>query len=472
MSLPKGFNNSHEYFQHVVDFLKRNSWIYREANTMFLKNGIFNEFPQDYKEYFLNIQQQELNQFPYVHQSLDATRTPTTILEFRENLSKLIPEEAYQEPKDVDKKQTQKPDNLKRMNVKKQHEIQRLARVVEEVLKLKKYGKDNMPTERYVLIDFGSGLGYLSELLYKLNENLLILGLEADTYRVEAAEKRIKSYMPTACNAIQYRQQYITENSKQFIVDCIQELLKLNYHHSLTQEITTKMAIIGLHACADLTINSMKLFFQLPHVQHLIIMPCCYHKLQLIDDDSCACETHHAAADLRFKNFPLSESLKKVLAANESESDKANYTRKESTIHYATYLNRPFLRLACQQTLKRWSLCLPQTHCTHGCEMFLRAVAELLKSELGELGEELMVAKRKENKIDLNSLSLKQRQTFDIFCRLYALKSRETNNFIAWPDSQREMFEEIMEKYSNGCKLAEGLTCLQTSMQVTNYKYF
>ena len=469
MSLPNGFNNSHEYFREAVDFLKQNSWIYREANTMFLKNGILNEMPQEYKDYFAEVQHEELNQFPYVHQSLDAHKTPHTITTFRQKLAKLIPEEAYQEPKYIEK-QNAKPDNLKKMNIKKQHEIQRLASVIRNVLKLKEYEGDNVHEEKCVLIDFGSGLGYLSELLYKLNENLLILGLEADTYRVEAAEKRVKAYMPTGCNAIQYCQQFITENSKEFIVVAVEELLKLNYHHTLAeqqqqqQQITTKMAIIGLHACADLTITSMKLFFQLLQVQYLIIMPCCYHKLQIIDDCS-VCKTNAAAvtAELKFRNFPISECLKKVLLAN--ESDKSNYASKENdTGNYTTYLNRPFLRLACQQTLKRWSRCSPHAHCAHGCEMFLRAVAESLKPEKGHT--ELMIVKRKEEKIDFNSLTMEQRNAFDTFSSLYALKSKETNDFIAWTDSHRKMFEDIIEKYSNGCKLTEGLTCLQTSMQV------
>ena len=468
MSLPNGFNNSHEYFHEVVDFLKQHSWIYREANTMFLKNGILNEMPQEYKDYFANIKHEELHQFPYVHQPLDLHKTSTTIIKFRQSLAKLIPEEAYQEPKYIEQ-QKAKPDSLKKMNIKKQHEIQRLANLVKDVLKLKQNDKDSVYEEKCVLIDFGCGLGYLSELLYKFNKNLLILGLEADTYRVEAAEKRIKAYMPTGCNAIQYRQQFITENSKEFIVVAVEELLKLNYHHTLKQQqdVTTKMAIIGLHACADLTITSMKLFFQLPQVQYLIIMPCCYHKLQIIDDASLS-KTNGAAAtasiaNLKFRNFPLSESLKKVVLAN--ESDKSNYASKErDTEHYATYLNRPFLRLACQQTLKRWSRCSSHAHCAHGCEMFLRAVAESLKPEQGNI--ELMIVKRKEEKIDFNNLTMEQRNAFDTFSRLYALKSKETNDFIAWTDSHREVFEHIIEKYSNGCKLAEGLTCLQTSMQV------
>lgn len=371
MSLPNGFTNSYEYFQQVNEFLKRNSWIYREANTGFVKAGILNEMPQEYKDYFREITTEELNKFPYAHEPLTHLNVES-LKNFRHKLAELIPLAAYNEPQDVEK--PIKMENLKKMNVKKQHEIQRLATVVKETLKLNETINEdeyqNEGQDKYVLIDFGSGLGYLSELLYKLNRNLLILGLEADTYRVEAAEKRVTTYMPTAINSIQYRQQFITESSKDFIVKTVEEVFKLNYQH-VAPQITTNMVIIGLHACADLTITSLKLFLQLREVRHLIIMPCCYHKLQVCGDSS-------TTAGLKFKNFPLSESLKQVLLGNEDNViDNANYAKCNEA--YTTYLNRPFLRLACQQTLKRWNKCSLTEHLMHGSEMFLRAVAESIK---------------------------------------------------------------------------------------------
>ncbi|XP_065368944.1 uncharacterized protein LOC135961373 [Calliphora vicina] len=453
MSLPNGFINSYEYFQQVNEFLKKNSWIYREANTGFVKAGTLNQMPQEYKDYFTEINTEELNKFPYVHEPLTHLNVES-LNNFRHKLAELIPLAAYNEPQDVEK--PIKMENLKKMNVKKQHEIQRLATVVKETLKLNEDEHQNEEQEKYVLIDFGSGLGYLSEMLYKLNRNLLILGLEADTYRVEAAEKRVKTYMPTAINSIQYRQQFITESSKDFIVKTVEEVFKLNYQH-VAPQIATNVVIIGLHACADLTITSLKLFLQLPEVQHLIIMPCCYHKLQVCDDTATT-----TAAALKFRNFPLSESLKQVLLDNEDNvTDKANYA--ECNDDFTTYLNRPFLRLACQQTLKRWNKCSPTEHHVHGSEMFLRAVAESIKLKDEEL--EFIVVKRKEEKIELNSLTAEQLQSFETFSRLYSLKSKTTNEFVVWSAQHRKKFCELIEKYPNGGKLAEGLTCLQTSMQ-------
>ncbi|KNC26737.1 hypothetical protein FF38_11381 [Lucilia cuprina] len=450
MSLPKVFANSTEYFQQVNEFLKKYSWIYREANTGFLKADILNQMPHQYQKYFIEITNEELNRFPYIHEPL-ALLNDESIKNFRYQLNELIPPEAFQEPRAMEK--TIKMENLKKMNIKKQHEIQRLAAVVKENLKLNENGNEQQ--EKYVLIDFGSGLGYLSELLYKLNRNILVLGLEADNYRVEAAEKRVKTFMPTANNSIQYRQQFITEQSQEFIVQTVEEVFKLNYQQVTTQTTTTKMAIIGLHACADLTITSLKLFLQMPQVQHLIIMPCCYHKLQVCDESAVT------KAALKFRNFPLSESLKKVLLNND---DKSNYAETQET--FPTYLNRPFLRLACQQTLKRWSKCSSIEHCKHGNEMFLRAVAELIKMEGEEVVEqELIVFKRKEETANLSSLSAEDLKSFDTFSRFYGLKSKSTNDIVAWSERHRRRYLETIDKYPNGGKLAEGLTCLQTSIQ-------
>ncbi|KAM7345778.1 uncharacterized protein ACRADG_011927 isoform 1-T3 [Cochliomyia hominivorax] len=454
MSLPNGFKTPSEYFHQVNEFLQQYSWIYREANTGFLKANILNEMPPEYHDYFTKVNTEDLNKFPYVHEPLE-NLIAESLNKFRHKLTELIPLEAFNEPKDIEN--PIKLEKLKKMNIKKQHEIQRLATVVGDILKV----KDVDNKEKFLLIDFGSGLGYLSELLYKLNENFLILGLEADTYRVEAAEKRIKTYITSNKHSIVYRQQFITENSKEFIKRTAEEVFKLNYQTAAAEQLTTKMVIIGLHACADLTITSMKLFLQMAQVQKLIIMPCCYHKMEMVDDLTAPATT--TPANLKFRNFPLSESLKKVLLVVAEEDIDNNVTTNEA---FTFYLNRPFLRLACQQTLKRWSKCSTLEHHIHGNEMFLRAVAESLKQEEeNEKEMELVVVKNKETKTDLKSLTPEQLKSFDTFSRIYNLKRKETNELLEWSDKHCRKFLEIMEKYPNGDKLAEGLTCLQTSMQ-------
>lgn len=88
-----------------------------------------------------------------------------------------------------------------------------------------------------------------------------------------------------------------------------------------------KLGIIGLHACADLSVTILQTFFKLDFVDFVAIMPCCYHRLELDD-----CE--HSAAE-RFVNFPSSNSLKCLYEAVQGHR----------------FLRRPFLRLACQYSI-------------------------------------------------------------------------------------------------------------------------
>ncbi|XP_013112547.2 methyltransferase-like protein 25B isoform X1 [Stomoxys calcitrans] len=425
MTLPTGFDSNFDYFKQTVEFLSQYSWIYQEANTCFVKANILEKMPMEFQEYFQNISLEDLNQFPQVQQPMANQNLPFSIKEFRQQLSALIPAEAFLEPFSWEKSKDIKMENFKKMNLKKRHEIQRLASLIQKQLK-------ELP--KCVLIDFGCGLGYLSEMLYKLNENFLIVGLESDTYRVETAQQRLKSYLPKAQHSIRYFEEYITERSKDFIIKCVEELLPNSNEQKVDEVPKTEahMAIIGLHACADLTITSIKLFLAMPYVRQLIIMPCCYHKMEL------------CPKTLQFTNFPLSRCLKELVAKDKN---------------YVNFLNRPFLRLACQQTLKRWQKCSRDEHTLHGREMFLRALADALANK-----DSQVVIKSKQ-KFEMPS-SLKECD-FDRFSRLYHLQSNVDAAAVRveWSDEQRKEFHTILQRYPNGDMLAEGLTCLQTSMQ-------
>ncbi|XP_061399343.1 methyltransferase-like protein 25B [Musca vetustissima] len=448
MSLPVGFKTPEDYFKETLDFLKEYSWIYQEANTCFIKSNILSKMPKEFRNYFQNINNHDLNQFPLVHLPLKAE---PMLMEFRRRLSSLIPQEAFADPPPLEEMSHFKTENFRKMNLKKRHEILRLAQAIHTQLQPREKEQSQQQTaesdqEKVVLIDFGCGLGYLSEMLYKLNHNYLILGLESDPVRVEAAEKRLEAYMPGAKEAIHYRQQFITENSKDFINESVTELLQSNYcprQDTLRQP--TTQAIIGLHACADLTITSMKLFLRMPQVRHLIIMPCCYHKMQM------------CAGTMKFHNFPLSRRLQKVVVPDEDDDDKAS----DSSVinNYSSYLNRPFLRLACQQTLKRWHKCTVEQHSRHAREMFLRAMVEALPHKETEI-----VVKCKE-KIDLLKENILDFNTIRHLYQLQETRDVSRRVVVDWSEEHVREFYMLVAKYGDGEKLAEGLTCLQTAIQ-------
>lgn len=177
-------------------------------------------------------------------------------------------------------------------------------------------------------------MGYLSESL-RQQFNYKILGLEADEQRVKAAQLRQRKYFPESTDDVKYTEHFIDSSSAQFIVDTI----RTHFPRS------NRLAIIGLHACADLTIAAIQLFLAMDSVQKLLIMPCCYHKMKMMDDTS-------------FHNIPLSNAMR-----NASDC-------------WPSVLNRPFLRLASQQTAVRWRTQTEVEHRRHGRNMFERAALD------------------------------------------------------------------------------------------------
>ncbi|KAH8405654.1 hypothetical protein KR215_005461 [Drosophila sulfurigaster] len=415
MSLPKAFDNDESYFKSAVEFLENYSWIYSEANTSCIK--ALDRMPQVFKDYFLSVSNESLNKFPFVHEPLEDC--PNELQNFRQQIARMIPKaHTPTAPRKVPSKCS---NQNRRIGRKKLHEIEQLAANIHEHC---------AKAETQLLVDLGSGLGYLSEALLQLNDNYLILGLEADEQRVISAQQRCEKLMPQkALNSISYRQEFVSADAQ-----CRDRInahtLELAQSHGLSPELTTiTMAIIGLHACADLSVSAMRLFLTMPQVRSLLIMPCCYHKLALregIDD----------LVSSPFVNFPLSSGLNKA-TANLVEC----------------CFNRPFLRLACQETSSRWRKDSP-AHAEHGHQMYWRALANAVSDDPDEL-------------VKVQSRAQQTTPDFNGLCLRYQLHSRLTAQPLIWRASHKSRFRQINERYSEGrgSRLAEALCCLQTSIQ-------
>lgn len=123
-----------------------------------------------------------------------------------------------------------------------------------------------------------------------------------------------------------------------------------------------KISLVGLHACGDLTINSLKLAANEPLVGGLVIMPCCYHRASLINANE-------------FRNFPVSRTLGRIMEETRSSSSSSGTSPRGSV---SPTFHRPFLRLACQQSVKKWQKMSEQEHSIHGNQMYSRALAGAL----------------------------------------------------------------------------------------------
>lgn len=110
---------------------------------------------------------------------------------------------------------------------------------------------------------------------------------------------------------------------------------------------------MGLHACADLSVTILEIFQQLDFVKSLIIMPCCYHRL----------ETRLVSAmEETFVNFPTSKSLNELY----------------KNVNGERFLRKPFLRLACQQNCNLWKNMSLDEHERHSRSCIFRAVLQVV----------------------------------------------------------------------------------------------
>lgn len=119
---------------------------------------------------------------------------------------------------------------------------------------------------------------------------------------------------------------------------------------------TTSVCMTGLHTCGDLTVDAIRLFFQLVSVKLLVLVPCCYHKMSLVKDT--------AVIGGKFSNFPLSSSL-------------CHLIHSTAFCDSLSFLRRPFLRLASQETPARWQQWSEEDHKQHSLQVMARAVLQL-----------------------------------------------------------------------------------------------
>uniref|UniRef100_T1GS90 Methyltransferase domain-containing protein n=1 Tax=Megaselia scalaris TaxID=36166 RepID=T1GS90_MEGSC len=204
------------------------------------------------------------------------------------------------------------------------------------------------------------------------------------------------NFYPESKDDILYKSEFITTKSENKIEECLKDL---NAEES-------PIGIIGLHSCADLTVTSIRIFLQMERVRKLIVMPCCYHKLKMSDG--------------KFENFPLSTKLQK------------NYC--------GDFLNRPFLRLACQETASRWCVMSNEDHINHGINMFQRAALEVLLEKGGTF---------KKNK--MSKISRDITESYKIECENI--------------ENLKNEYTMMLENFGSSEFVAEILTCLQATIQ-------
>ncbi|XP_008557948.1 methyltransferase-like protein 25B [Microplitis demolitor] len=326
----KDFEN---YFENTINLFDEFQWLFKYPVTKILVENFLNKFPDDWLQVLRQLTTEELNDL--VNGKFVNENWPPSLVSFvnKCNIINKLPHPPTLPPKLSE----QLPNAFKTgLSQKKQYEILNLAKLIND--KCLEY---NIQT----IVDFGSGLGYIGQLLNYLYD-YKVIGLESNLNNVKIAEKRQHSLYPESIEKVKFVNIKITTNDSD---EEIKNKIKL-----LTND--EEFCLIGLHACADLSVTACKLFSKIEMAKLLIIVSCCYHKLEVNDYN-------------KFINFPVSQTLKNVI------------NNSNNNCNYKEILHRPFLRLACQEPANRWDKMSKDLHDKHAFCVLSRAVIELFTYE-------------------------------------------------------------------------------------------
>ncbi|XP_044739052.1 uncharacterized protein LOC123300532 [Chrysoperla carnea] len=458
MSLPNSFTHYNEkseafleYFQQTINFLHNHEWIYNFPNTNILQENILNKFPLGWRYHLEQLSCQELNQIPF---GFYKENWPESLKNFVKAIGTFKPVYNRYVETNIDLKL---PKNFTRgLNPKKQHEIVLLSKFIHE--KCLKFGITT-------IIDVGAGLGYISHLLHE-NYGYKVLAIESESVRFESALKRQQKFHEHSKKNVRFFNHYVNENSADTINNAIKDWLGSDFNE--------KTCLIGLHACADLTVTALNIFLQLDYIKLVAIMPCCYHKLQLSNEnqtneenlfaENCDTLVPNNNRPEYFNNFPLSEILRNI------------YKEYNGSM----FLRRPFLRIACQSSASVWKTMTDEEHKEHSISHMRRAVLQLFvhnenyilaklkrkcmnrttssncdfETYLKQLDEGFYLVKNQSNSMEAGAIIKDYSRNGNLIDEL-----KFTSPLI------KEKITELWNQYENDLNLIEIITCFQNCIQ-------
>ncbi|KAJ8955752.1 hypothetical protein NQ318_008626, partial [Aromia moschata] len=417
MTLPPSYITSKEYVTDSLSFLKSFSMV-------------FNNFPRDWLAYFNSLAIEDMNSlalggFKLLFIPIEVTHL---IPEFLSRFAKFLSHHRYSLnfplklfftkflknetcPSSL-KAVLHKIESLKPkldpfsqkcaydfshnsgLSKKKLHEVVFFAPLIDTICK-----RHNADT----IIDIGSGLGYLSHLLNDYFK-YPVLGIECDSEKVTTAYRNQIKYFP---------------NSR--------------------DKILKNSCIVGLHACADLSITILDLFTKLDFVNCLVIMPCCYHRIEF--------ESVYGGKEY-FKHFPASQLFKDMWENSEAEN----------------FIRRPFLRLACQQSVQSFLKMTGEEHTAHARSCMHRAV---LQKVVESANCNVTRLKRKSGKTRFLDADEDFQAYLDNLRNTHQLnyQTSSINTFDTKDERFLKMMHDTWIEQKDNCQLMEVLTAFQASLQ-------
>ncbi|XP_076081227.1 uncharacterized protein LOC143052160 [Mytilus galloprovincialis] len=161
----------------MVDFLYEFDWIYNFKLTDYFIDEVWENIPGLWAECLLSLSHEHLNQLPFGYMM------DTWPVSFREYLQKAMSLSSSRNCKTLETSVEIDPNIKRGMNPKKQHEVSKMAALVHDLVKVT--GSD-------VIVDVGSGLGYLGQTLNKTYGHTVV-GIEGKQSHTTGADKRVCS---------------------------------------------------------------------------------------------------------------------------------------------------------------------------------------------------------------------------------------------------------------------------------------
>uniref|UniRef100_A0A0C9RSV0 Rrnad1_1 protein n=1 Tax=Fopius arisanus TaxID=64838 RepID=A0A0C9RSV0_9HYME len=322
-------------FGEVLELLLAHRWLFQSPVTKILVDQVLDKFPEGWADALESLTIEELNAM--VIGGLVREDWPSSLVQFVrkcEEIRKELSKDSFALDAGVDRMEKIPKELIRGLSEKKQHEALLLGQLTHEI-------SEEEGLE--LIVDLGAGLGYVCQLLHHLF-NYKVLGLESNPRIVATANNRRNTLYPLSRSSVNYSCLRVSEDSSGEIEKLVEDF---------TGDENTNFCLIGLHSCGDLSNNALRLFKEMNRARVLVMMSCCYHKIEWLEDET------------RFKNFPMSRGLQQELE------------RLENFQGVREVLGRPFMRLACQEPSEKWQDMTPEDHGVHSICVIARGVLEL-----------------------------------------------------------------------------------------------
>ena len=192
-------------------------------------------------------------------------------------------------------------------NAKKKHEIENSLQEIHFLI------EQLNPTH---IIDFGSGLGYLSCVVAALF-GIPVIGLELSTTNCTTSINRAKK-IGAILKDPQFREN-LANCFSCFNFTIESDITHDNFRENLenivfaneTKLKNCRLLVIGLHTCGDLAVSMIRLFCEMPEISGLINLGCCYNQISVpvqLEEDLLD-EKYRFKSNLKKITFPLSGEL-------------------------------------------------------------------------------------------------------------------------------------------------------------------